>query len=287
MTRYPTATALLLAFFLVRATSAAAAPPKDEPDPDKRVLAVHKDGEKIGELTYKWVQTSSGNEFASSKVELKTRGGSFIVRTHLKRRADGTMEKYKKWIGSGGAKPEVIIFWKGQKIRIVSKIPDNSFTRTHTPPEGFLLLDELGFHLYRGFVRSWRKNGDGPCQVLSVKEGRFATVSVTGAGEAQLTRKDRARMVGVVAVEHEGQQTLIYVDEKDELWGIVAPGLTLTRGGWALGEVQAPVAAPADPGDSELHEIEAEAPPADDTIGAGKPLPQNDPEPKPKPLPID
>lgn len=273
MNPHRTATALLMALFLLGA-SAAAAPPKDEPDPDKRVLAVHKDGEKIGELTYKWVQTSSGNEFASSKVELKTGHGRYVIRTHLKRRPDGTVEKYKKWIGRGGSKPEVIIFWKGQKVRIVSKIPDNSFTRTHTPPEGFLtLLDELGFHLYRDFVRSWRKGGDGPRQVLSVKTGRFTTVSVTGAGKAQLTRKDRARMVDVVAVEHEGQQTLVYADEKDELWGVVAPGLTLTRGGWALGEVQAPVAAPA--------ELDAPEPdPEPDTVGAEEPLPRN-------PLPID
>ena len=275
MTRHRTATALMLALLLLLAASATAGPPKDEPDPDKRVLAVHKDGEKIGELTYKWVQTSSGNEFASSRIELKTGHGKYVVRTHLKRRPDGTVEKYKKWLGNAGSKPEVIVFWFGQKIRIVSKIPDNSFTRTHTPPEGFLLLDELGFHLYRDFVRSWRKSGDGPRQFLSVKTGRFTTISVTGAGKAQLTRKDRARMVDVVAVEREGQRTLIYADEEDELWGVVAPGLTLTRGGWALGEVQAPVAAPADPGDSELHEIGAEAPPTDT-----EPLPH-------KPLPID
>ncbi len=295
MLRYLTLTAASVALLLSLVKPAAGAPPEDKPDPDRRILVVIKDGEKIGELSYKWVRTASGNEFASSKVELKTGGSKYIIRTHLKRRANGVVEKYKKWIGLEGAKPDVITFWKEDKVRTVSKIPDRKFTRTFAPPESFSILDEMGFHLYRDFVRSWRKNGDSTHSVLTIRDGRFSEVSVTGAGTAQVTRKEKARSVDVVAVEIGDQRTLIYTDEKDELWGIIAPGLTLTRGGWALGEVQAPVAAPSDPEgvgpEGPPTESGPETPPTDS--GPETPPTESGPETpptteeKPKPLPID
>ena len=301
MVRYLTLTAaavVLLSF----AGPVIGAPPKDKPDPDRRVLVVEKDGEKIGELSYKWVRTASGNEFASSKTELKTGGSKYIIRTHLKRRADGVVEKYKKWIGLEGAKPDVIAFWKDDKIRTVSKIPNQKFTRTFDPPETFAILDEMGFHLYRDFVRSWRRDGDGGHQVLTISDGRFVEVAVSGAGTAEVTRKEKARTMDVIAVEIAGQRTLIYADDKDELWGIIAPGLTLTKGGWTLGAVQAPVAAPpvSEPGSdpvSEPGKDGAVAPGAADPsgpteeVGAGASgdADPSDPaaDPKLKPLPID
>jgi hypothetical protein len=276
-----------LALTLSLAAPAVAAPPKDKPDPDRRVLTVMKDGEKIGELSYKWVQTPSGNEFASSKAELKTGGSKYVIRTHLKRRPDGTVDKYKKWLGLEGAKPDVIVFWKGDKIRTVSTLPDRKFTRTYAPPGAFSILDEVGFHLYRDLVRAWRKTGDGAQDVLGIGDGKFSQVTVTGVGTAELTRKDKARIVDVVSVDINGQQTLIYTDETDELWGVAAPGLTLTRGGWALGAVRAPVAAPAeDPalGDPSEAGTGTEVPPEDGESGSETP-PTADV--KPKPLPID
>jgi hypothetical protein len=193
----------------------------------------------------------------------------------------------------------VIVFWKGDKVRTVSKVADRKFTRTYAPPESFLVLDELGFHLYRDFVHAWRATGDGAQDVLGIGDGKFAQVTVTGAGTAQVTRKDKARVVDVIAVEADGQRTLVYADEKDELWGIIAPGLTLNRGGWALGEVQAPVATP-DPavGDPSGPNVGAEAPPTGEPdIGAEAPptgepdigaeAPPTADDEKPKPLPID
>jgi len=276
----PFAAALVLTS--VFAGPAAGAPPKDEPDPDRRVLVVEKEGEKIGELSYKWVRTASGNEFASSKAELRTGGSRYVIRTHLKRRADGVVEKYKKWIGLEGHRPDVIVFWKENRIRTVSKIPDRKFTRTFDPPESFYIIDELGFHLYRDFVRSWRRDGDGARNVLATRDGRFSEVSVTGWGTALVTRKDKARTVDVVAVELDGQRTLVYADDRDELWGLVAAGLTLTRGGWALGEVMAPVAAPVD-------DVSAEhPPPSADSVGTSPGEGGGSPsEAEHKPLPID
>ena len=281
----PTAAALALTLSLV--APAVGAPPKDKPDPDRRILSVLKDGEKIGELSYKWVRTPSGNEFASSKAELKTGGSKYIIRTHLKRRADGVVDKYKKWMGLEGAKPDVIVFWKGDKIRTVSKIPDRKFTRTYAPPASFAILDELCFHLYRDFVRSWRADGDGARDVLGIGDGKFSRVIVGGAGTAAVTRKDKARTMDVVSVEIDGQRTLVYADEKDEIWGVIAPGLTLTRGGWALGEVQAPVAAPSDPtvGGPSGADSGPETPPTDDPASGPETPPTV--EEKPKPLPID
>ncbi len=280
--------ATLLALTMALVAPAAAAPPKDKPDPDRRVLTVKKDGEKIGELSYKWVRTASGNEFASSKAELKTGGSRYIIRTHLKRRPDGAVEKYKKWIGLEGAKPDVIVFWKGKKVRTVSKVPDRKFTRTYEPPESFIILDELAFHLYRDFVRAWRTGGDGARDVLGIGDGKFAQVSVTNAGTAQITRKEKAQAVEVIAVEAKGQRTLVYVDDEDELWGIIGPGLTLTRGGWALGEVQAPVAAPTDPTDLPA-DPEPEPEPEPDSGRDAPPTEETPPttDEKPKPLPID
>ena len=279
--------ALSMIALLSLAAPAAGAPPEEKPDPDRRVLTVLKDGEKIGELSYKWVRTSSGNEFASSKAEIKTGGDKFIIRSHLKRRPDGLVEKYKKWIGLEGAKPDVIVFWKGDKIRTVSKIPDRKFTRTYAPPASFAILDELCFHLYRDFVRSWRADGDGARDVLGIGDGKFSRVIVGGAGTAAVTRKDKARTMDVVSVEIDGQRTLVYADEKDEIWGVIAPGLTLTRGGWALGEVQAPVAAPSDPtvGGPSGADSGPETPPTDDPASGPETPPTV--EEKPKPLPID
>ncbi|MFH1529691.1 MAG: hypothetical protein ABIK09_03030 [Pseudomonadota bacterium] len=289
MLRRLTPMATVLTMLLSLAAHAAAGPPKEKPDPDRRVLDVTKDGEKIGELSYKWVRTPSGNEFASSKAELKNGGSKYVIRTHLKRRPDGVVDKYKKWIGLEGAKPDVIAFWKGDKVRTVSRLPDRKFTRTFDPPESFSIVDELGFHLYRDFVRAWRTKGDGPRDVLGITDGKFAQVAVTGAGTAQITRKDKARTVDVVAVELDGQRTLIYADEEDELWGIIAPGLTLTRGGWTLGAVQAPVAAPSDPegvgAAPEGHQSRTSGAPSAQLDDRAPPTVEETPEPARRPSP--
>ncbi|MBM4371755.1 MAG: hypothetical protein FJ098_08880, partial [Deltaproteobacteria bacterium] len=228
-------------------------------------------------------------------------GSRYILRTHLARRADGTVDKYKKWLGLEGAKPDVIVFWTDRKVRIVSSLRGSSFTRTHTPPATFLVWDDMALHLLRDFVRAWRSGGDGPRDVLLVGSGAFAKAGISRAGVADVTMNDRAVPADVVAVEVAGQRLLVYADAEDELLGVTSGGLVAVRPGWTLGEVRAPEAvppaedpAPTAPATEEPPAGEAAAAPPEGEPAAEPPATEPPPdtsprgEPgKPRPLPID
>jgi len=122
----------------------------DEKDPDWIEFTILREGQPAGTFGFKTVTAeASGNIFTTSKLEMKARKGTLGIMTHVELHPSGKLIKYRKWVGNEGARPDLIAFWKDDNtLRVVSKLRKQRFSRDLSPPEGFVPLDGLGFHLY-------------------------------------------------------------------------------------------------------------------------------------------
>lgn len=266
-----------LTFMMIQPSDSTAGSKKKEgPDPDRRDMDIFKGDSKIGTTSYKWVTTDQGTTFASSTLEISTGGGKLFIRTHLKNNPDGKMDKYKKWIGRTGAKPTIIAFWKGNKIRVVSK-GDKSFSKDLTVPGAgeFVVMDDFALHLYQDLGKRYLSAGITSFPALVAHEGRFDELKLKAAGNSSVSRKGETRALKVLDISSPDKTVRIHLAENGEIWAVEEGKLLAVRQGWTLGAVSQEAAAPVvvDEGKGGSEEPEE-----------GEPAPE---EKGPKPLPID
>jgi len=223
------------------AAPAGAAPPeKDkEKDPDWIEFALLREGVRAGTFGFKTTAAASGQLFTSSKLDLKVKRGGLSIQTHVERDPSGRLVKYRKWVGNEGARPDLIAFWKGKKLRIVSKVKKNRFTKDVAPPEGFAILDRLGFHLYSHVAALWKRSQPEETPNVSLHNGATGTLRMKRVGTATFKHPGGNEVKAqAVSVRAEGFTLTIFVGEKPVYLGFKGKKLLMIRKGWNLLSVE-------------------------------------------------
>jgi len=207
------------------ATAAAAPPDVDAKDPGWQEFSVLKAGKAAGEFGFKTVMSASGKIYTSSKLEmLSGKKVTLQIQTHVERDADGTLAKYKKWIGKqqGSADTDLIAFWPHEKkLRVVSKNPSKYKVDLH-PPKPFYLLDAMGFHLYAEFAGLWKAKGAGQYDCLVLDDGTVEKVGLADAGTVTLKRGDETITVKGVKLSRGDDAVTLFVGEKTPFVGCLS-----------------------------------------------------------------
>jgi hypothetical protein len=260
MTRYFLLLALALALSgFSPAVLAQGKKDKEAKDPDWLEFSLLKDGQPAGIFGFKTTAGASGQIYTSSQLEMKGKRGGLAIQTHVEKDPSGKLIKYKKWIGSQGAAPDVIAFWNGKKLRIVSKAKDAPFTKDLSPAEGFFLLDRYGFHLYADLVGLWKARQQAKTPFVALHTGKTGTLEMSAVGSVNLKDGAGKEVKGsAVKVKADKLELTLFVGEKPSYLGFQAGKLVMIRKGWNLVSVEAGVLAPAP------IEGEAAEPPKDD-----------------------
>ena len=237
-------TGVLLTLVVLTATvpADALARQKKKEGPPPTEFTILRDGKPAGTFSYT-VATFSGKYFCSSKLAMKTKRGTVAIMAHVEKDGAGKLLKYRKWVGNEGASPDVIAFWMGEKLRVVSKLKGKRFTRDLTPGKGFQVLDQLGFHLYADLADLWHKEKTGEFEAVTINLGRLDKVTLEPVGVAVF--KDSAgQEVRAQAVHLKSQSfnLTFFVGEKRRYLGFKSKRLVLIRKGWNLLRVEEAVA---------------------------------------------
>jgi hypothetical protein len=222
-----------IALAAIAPTTALARKKKKEPPPPIE-FTILRDGAPSGTFSYTEA-TFSGKYFTSSKLEMKTKRGTVAIMTHVEKDGAGKLLKYRKWVGNEGAKPDVIAFWKGPSLRVVSKLKGKRFTRDLAPAKGFQVLDQLGFHLYGDLIGPWESNEVEGFEAVTIHKGRLDKVTLAAAGVAIL--KDSAGkevMAEAVSLKSKSFNLIFFIGEKQRYLGFKSKRMVLIRKGWNL-----------------------------------------------------
>jgi hypothetical protein len=222
---------------------------KDAKDPDWLEFAVLKDGKDAGLFGFKTVSTGSGKIFTSAKLEMMTgKKVTLQIQFHVERDPDGTLAKYKKWIGKqqGSADTDLIVFWPYEKkMRIVSKNP-KKYKADLTPPKPFYVYDPFGYHFYADLAGLWKSKGAGQYDCLTLDDGKLVKVKLSDGGVAKMKRGEEEVSVAAVKVEGAGPEVTLLVGEKPVFLGFLSKEYVVLRHGFnylstdAAGKLEAP-----------------------------------------------
>ena len=242
-------------------------------------FTILRDGKPAGTFSYK-VAIFSGKYFTSSQLEMKTKRGTVAIMTHVEKDGTGKLLKYRKWVGNEGAKPDVIAFWRGANLRVVSKIKGKRFTRDLSPGKGFQVLDQLGFHLYGDLAGPWQKNGLEKFEAVTIHKGRLDNVTLTSAGVAVL--KDSAGnevMAEAISLKSKSFNLTFFVAAKQLYLGFKSKRMVLIKKGWNLLRIDE--SSTTKPEEPLAEEKPADEKPADEKPAEEKPAEEKPAEAKP------
>lgn len=249
---------MVLAGLVLASGMASAGPKKGEKAPDWVEFVVLRGGEDAGTFGFNTTTSAaSGNLFSSAKLDLKTGKGKLAIQTHVELTPDGKLEKYRKWVGKEGAQPDVIAFWMGKKLRVVSKLKGAKFTSDLQPADGFVTLDRLGFAMYAQLGLLWKKDHPASVPCLFVHRGKMGDVAMKAAGTATLKNlKGEEVKAEAVEVSAKGFKFTMFLGEKPVFLGFQSSKISLVRKGWNLVSVDSQT--PVEPVPEEVKEVKAE-----------------------------
>jgi hypothetical protein len=237
--RHTLAAIVLISALVLPVPPGALARKKKEDAPPPIEFTILRDGKPSGTFSYK-MASFSGKHFSSSTLEMKTRKGTLAVMTHVERDESGKLVKYRKWVGNEGARPNVIAFWQEDNLRIVSKLKKARFKRNLSPPEGFIVLDQLGFHLYGDLAKMWSAAPFTDKTAFIVHKGSLDKVTFKSEGLAILTNKQGEEVQAqAVKLKSKSFNLTFFVGEKPAYLGFMSKHVLLVRKGWNFVRIDA------------------------------------------------
>ena len=252
MRAFPTAAAIAVAIGLSLPAPVDAGPKKKEKDPDWIEFVLLRDGNSAGKFGFKTTRAASGQVFTSSELEMKVKRGGLAIQTHVERDPPGRLVKYRKWVGAEGARPDLIAFWKGKKLRVVSKLKGKRFNKDLSPADGFVCLDRLGFHLYSYLAQSWAQSQPAELPAVSLHDAKLTKVALKKVGVATFKNKAGEEVTAqAVSVKAKGFSLTMFVGEKPIYLGFQGKKMLMLRKGWNLVSVEEETGTPVDGADGK------------------------------------